>query len=81
MKRDLFIAIDKYFEEKIMEMQVKGTDIDQLTSQVNRKLCESRNTNFTLIDWKFSQLVLINFQAEGKIYKTSDKLIFPNIRF
>ena len=45
------IGIEKYFEEKIIEMGDKGgTLIDHLTTYVNRKLCEYINTNFTLIN-------------------------------
>jgi hypothetical protein len=56
-----------------------GIGIEQITAHVNRKLSEFTNTNFMLFDWKFSQKVLIKLQNLNKIYKTSDKLIFPNI--
>lgn len=82
MKRDLLRGIEKTFEEKIVEMEEKGgVGIDMLTAHVNRKLSEFATTNFVLFDWRFSQKVLVKLQSLNKIYKTSDKLIFPNIRF
>ena len=81
IKRDILRAIEKNFEDKIAEMEQQGgIEIEQLTNHVNRKLSEYTNSGFSLFDWRFSQNVLKNLQSLNKIYKTSDKLIFPNIR-
>lgn len=39
MKKVLFKGIENAFEEKIIEMQSTGVNIEQLTGHVNRKLC------------------------------------------
>jgi len=61
-------------------MKGSGVFIEQLTHYVNKKLSEHYNNSLVLFDWKFSQKVLLKLQSLNKIYKTSDKLIFPNIR-
>ena len=43
-------------------------------------ICKFSNANYNMFNWKFLQNVLKKLQGINKIYKTSDKLIFPNIR-
>ena len=81
VKRDLLRNIEKVFESRVQEMESQGgTNIQHLTSFVNRKIGENLSVTMRLFEWQFSQTILTNLQDENKIYKTSDKLIYPNVR-
>lgn len=82
VKRDLFRGIEKSLEERIEEMGSKGgVRIDQLSAYANKRIAEYANVTFQLFNWKFVQKLLTRMQGENRIYKTSDKLIFPNSRY
>jgi hypothetical protein len=79
IKRDLFRGIEKTLEERITEFGSKGgVGIEQLNSYSNKRISEYTNISYQVFNWKFIQIVLTKLQANNKIYKTSDKLIFPN---
>lgn len=58
-----------------------GVRIDQLSAYANKKIAEYANIGFQVFNWKFVQKLLTRMQGDNKIYKTSDKLIFPNSRY
>lgn len=57
-----------------------GINLEQVSLYVNKRMSESSGFSYPLFDWKFSQKVLSKLQAKNIIYKTSDKIIFPNLR-
>lgn len=58
-----------------------GVKIDQLCAYANKKIGEYANIGYQVFNWKFVQKLLTRMQGDNKIYKTSDKLIFPNSRY
>jgi hypothetical protein len=82
VKRDLFRGIEKSLEEKIEEAGSKGgVRITDLCTHANKKIGDYAGINYAIFNWKFVQKLLARMQSENKIYKTSDKLIFPNTRY
>jgi hypothetical protein len=82
VKRDLFRGIEKSLEEKIEEMGSRGgVRINELCMHANKKVGDYAGIGYALFNWKFVQKLLARMQSENKIYKTSDKLIFPNSRY
>lgn len=81
IKRDLFRGIEKTLEERIIEFGSKGgINIEQLNAYTNKKIAEFTNVQYYLFNWKFLQKVLAKLQGGNFIYKTADKMIFPNFR-
>lgn len=58
-----------------------GVRIEQLNLYANKKIGEYANISYQVFNWKFVQKVLVCMQEDNKIYKTSDKVIFPNSRY
>lgn len=62
----------------INEKRSSGTNLSDLVLTLNRELGLLLEKNYIIND-SFVQKMLKNFLEESKIYKNSDKLLFPNI--
>ena len=76
IKRRYFERLVVDIEEFVYEKRAQGTMLEYVTRAMNEKIGKYNEVDW-LFNWKFVQKVLIDLINEFRIYKTSEKRLFP----
>ncbi len=63
-------------EELVYEKKATGATLQQVTKAMNEKMGKFKEEDF-LFNFKFIQKILMNLIKEFRIFKTSDKKVYP----
>jgi hypothetical protein len=76
IKRRYFEKLVVDIEEFVYEKRASGTTLEYVTRGLNEKMGKYSKEEW-LFNWNFVQKVLIDMIDEFRIYKTSEKVIYP----
>ena len=80
VSKQLFSGIEKVIFEKVIESEERGgITADALTRVVNQKLRQVTGCSDDVVNYRITFKILSKMLNQNKIYKTLDKLIFPNV--